>query len=608
MSGHNPTTNEVADELPNVARSHENPVTADTTRQEMPWWKRPAPWWLMILGPVSTITLTATAAPQIELYTTLACRVHHKPGFESEALTNIDTSLLPRGLPSFPSSFSVVVDNVVQSTFFKRLPVEVLDSNPCASEPAVQATVATLTTVIKTVTGILTLATVGWWGSFSDRHGRKRMMGISAVGQVISSLNILLVAKFIERIPGGYWLLVVDAAIVGGLGGHSSAATAIHAYIADVSTPDKRSRIFSIVIGSTLIGVGIGPVLGSIIIRSTHNLLTVFYLAAAFRILHACFVWLVLPESLTAAQMHRASIRYQEHSIAVSEPTPLLWFKRFFFFLLPLSVLWPEKISHENASKGAKRDWNLPILVLADGLMTLAASSIAVQLLYALYTFGWDAEYLGYCISSFGVTRAIYLMLVLPFAVKFLKNRKGDAGPRSPESEPLLSDQDSDSASRLAPSNTHASAFDLGLARFSMLVDISIFAALPFAPTGIVFIFFTMVGALGAGLNPAFHSVALEIYSRKFRKNESVESGKLFGALSVVSSISAQVVGPPMYGFIYAATVATFPQTIFFVAVGNSAVAFALLACVRLRPGVRNSEDVEDLSVLRDQSGNPSGS
>jgi hypothetical protein len=45
------------------------------------------------------------------------------------------------------------------------------------------------------------------------------MMGIATVGYVISSLNIILVAKYSEQIPGGYWLLVVDAAIAGILGG-----------------------------------------------------------------------------------------------------------------------------------------------------------------------------------------------------------------------------------------------------------------------------------------------------------------------------------------------------------------------------------------------------
>jgi hypothetical protein len=51
-----------------------------------------------------------------------------------------------------------------------------------------------------------------------------------------------------------------------------------------------------------------------------------------------------------------------------------------------------------------------------------------------------------------------------------------------------------------------------------------------------------------------------------------------------------------MYGSIYAATVGTFPRTIFFVALATSVVSLALLSCVRLRPDVRAGEDVEDLA------------
>ncbi|KAJ7484399.1 major facilitator superfamily domain-containing protein [Mycena latifolia] len=560
---------------------HENPLIEENeggeahlnTRHDLPRWKRPAPWWLMVLAPISSLIAAATVAPQVELYTTLACRVH-RPEFESETLISINISLPRPDPPNFPRPFNILVDKVVDNA---SLSTKTPDTNPCSSDPVVQAAVAKFNTVISTLTGILTFVTVGWWGSFSDRHGRRRMMGIAAVGQLISSLNILFVAKYVDRIPGGYWLLVVDAAIAGALGGSTSETAAMFAYISDVSTPEKRSRLFSIVSGFYLAGFGVGPILGSLIVRVSHNILSVFYMAAAFRIIQTCFIWFILPESLSTTQMQRASIRHRENSIPTGEPALFLWLKRLFFFLQPLS--------------------NLPILVLAYGLMLLASASLVNQFLYALYTFGWGSEWLGYCISSIGITRAIYLTLILPLVIKFAKSRKNGTSYRSSESEPLLSDQDADSASRPAPVSAHASTFDLGLARFSMLVDIATFAALPFAPTGLAFIFFTMLGSMGGGLNPAINSVALEIYSRKFRENEPVESGKLFGALSVVQSVFTQILAPPLYGLIYAATVATFPRTIFFVALGTSIIAFALLSCVRLRPDGR-AEDVEDLADL----------
>ncbi|KAJ7708196.1 major facilitator superfamily domain-containing protein, partial [Mycena rosella] len=506
--------------------------------------------------PFNSITNAVTMAPQVELFTTLACR----------------------------GKISVMEETVFAS-------VEPGNSNSCASDPAVQASVASLITVTSTLLGILTFITCGWWGSFSDRRGRKRMIGISAISQLISAVNVLLVAKYVEQIPGGYyWVLVVDSITLGALGGKQLR----------VFEPGKikcstsllpRSRVFSLLAGFLLVGVGIGPLLGSLIVRVTHNILSVFYLAAGFRIIQAAFVWFLLPESLSTAQMHRALIKYQAISLPTDDPTPF-YLHRVFFFLKPLSVLMPDKPAYPKSLAGRERNWDLPILVLAYGLIILASSSLINQLLYAIFIFGWGSEYLGYCMSGMGITRAIYLTLILPVVIKFMKSRQSAPSVRSAESEALLSNED---PTPRAASATHNSAVDLGLARFSIVVEIATFAALPFAPTGFVFILFFIFGSLSAALSPAIHSLALDIYSRKFGKNEPMESGKLFGALSVVQCLFGQILGPPMYGLIYAATVATFPRTIFFVALGSAVVSFALLNCVRLRPAARDSEGPEDI-------------
>ncbi|KAJ7928155.1 major facilitator superfamily domain-containing protein [Mycena leptocephala] len=563
----------------------EDPVTEDEearkAREKMPLWKRPAPWWLMVLTPLSYIILSSTVGAQVELFTDLACRVH-RPEFQ---LTSIDSrSMSPKILPNSLSSVNIIVDNPDSAEMTPAF-------TPCSSDPVVQAAVAKLTTVITTVAGILTFVTVGWWGSFSDRHGRSRVMGIVALGQVLSPLIIILVATYVDLLPGGYYFVIVEAIISGAIGSTASELAAIMAYSSDVSTPEQRSRIFSFVVGSMLAGIGIGPILGSFVLRTTHhNLLSVFYLAAALRLIYASVIWFFLPESLTAVKMKRASIRYRDNPSTTEEPT--LWWssQRLFFFLKPLSLLLPEKISNPTSPKVGKRDWNLTLLVLAYAAMYLAASSLTNIFFYALLTFRWDAEYLGYCISSIGIARGVFLILILPAVIKFVKNRHTNppSSHSSSEHEPLLSDTNRS----IHPTPPKPAVFDLSLARFSILMDIAMYALLPFAPTGIIFILFISLGSLGGGLIPAINSVALELYTRRIGKNKPVESGKLFGALSVVQAISATMLGPPMYGLIYAATVATHPRTIFFVATGNAIFAFVILAFVRVAPDVDDDENV----------------
>ncbi|KAJ6525824.1 hypothetical protein DFH09DRAFT_1188244 [Mycena vulgaris] len=460
---------------------HGNPSAAEEgeaheSPQQLPWWRRPAPWRLMVLWPFSAFILAATMAAKYELYTTLVCRVH-RPELVNESLTNTNSLLRLDLLNSHPSF------NIVNKMF---------QPNPCSSDPVVQAAVAKLTRVISTLTGYLTFVTVGWWGSL-----------LSLTGMV-----------------GGYWLLVVDAIIVGVLGGTSSEAAAVYAYIADVATPDNRSRIFSAVTGSLLVGFGFGSMLGNIFLR----------------IIHTCFVWFILPESLTAAEMHTVPVRHEEN-INLTEPTVLLWLQRL-FFLKPLSVLLPAKTFSLRSSSGGRRDWNLPILVLVSGLITsgLAWSSNAIQFFYAISTF-------HYYLHAMGATRALYFLLILP-------RQHSEIVPPPSESEPLLS-RDSD---RLDQDPTCASVFDLDLAHLSILVDMVTFVALPIAPNGTVFMVFSMLGSFGIGFGPAFRSVALNVYSRRFRK---VESGKLF-ALSVASSVFSALLSP-IYWLIFAATITKFP-------------------------------------------------
>ncbi|KAJ7723380.1 major facilitator superfamily domain-containing protein [Mycena metata] len=559
---------------------------------KLPVWKRPAPWWLMLLTPLRTIIISMTLGPEVELYTDAVCRVQQPELERLHAEPNFIASNLAS---NYPLSLNNIVrdgnDNIPITVFFNTNREETSAKfTPCSTNPAIQAIVATLVTATATASGILTSLTVGWWGSFSDRRGRIPTLAIVSIGKLIAGLSVILVVKYVEMLPGGYWFLLVEAIIAGAVGGIPGETAVVFGYLSDVSTPEERTHIFSVVLGFILAGLGLGPLLGSFIIRTTHSLVAVFYVAAALRAIYVCLVRFLLPESRTTAQREKSAAKHHEITLHANE-TAWWRFQRLFLFLKPLSILWPEKITQGHSSKVGRRDWNLTLLVLSYGVMLMAASSLINQFLYAIITFEWDAEYLGYCISSIGLTRAVYLTLILPAVLKFAKKRASkqrNPGPHLSEREPLLSGQDA--TSKHTPPPTYM--FDFDLARFSVIVDAVTFAILPFAPTGIVFLLFTALGSFGAGLAPAVNNVALELYTRKIGKNETLESGKLFGAISVVQAVFAHVLGPPLYGLIYAQTVASHPSTIFFVALGNSIFSLVLLAFVRMTPDVDGMSNV----------------
>ena len=61
----------------------------------------------------------------------------------------------------------------------------------------------------------------------------------------------------------------------------------------------------------------------------------------------------------------------------------------------------------------------------------------------------------------------------------------------------------------------------------------------------------------------------------------------------VILTYSSQIIGPAAFGFVYIKTVATFPQTLLFVAMGLFVIAFILLSLVRLDNAAPYTSDVE---------------
>ncbi len=138
----------------------------------------------------------------------------------------------------------------------------------------------------------------------------------------------------------------------------------------------NRSRIFSLALGLLFIGFAFGPTLGSLLIRTTGQVLSVSYLATGIHILYTFMVWFVLPESLSLRSRLRARARYaHEHRADASERShrfggrtlPLV--KRLFAFLTPLGVFSPQVQEVNNNPLKRKRDWNLTIMGITYGLM-----------------------------------------------------------------------------------------------------------------------------------------------------------------------------------------------------------------------------------------------
>lgn len=122
-------------------------------------------------------------------------------------------------------------------------------------------------------------------GNLSDRFGRRPILLGSMFGFGIDYL-------FMAFAPSIWWLFL-GRTIAGIAGASTTTATA---YIADISTGDKRAANFGLVGAASglgfIIGIGMGGYLGDI------NIKFPFIAAASFALLNALYGFFVLPESL----------------------------------------------------------------------------------------------------------------------------------------------------------------------------------------------------------------------------------------------------------------------------------------------------------------------
>jgi MFS transporter, DHA1 family, tetracycline resistance protein len=123
-------------------------------------------------------------------------------------------------------------------------------------------------------------------GAISDRFGRRSVLLISIFGL---ALNF-----FITAISPWLWLLLVSR-LIGGASGASY--TVAGAYIADVTTPENRSRSFGLMGAVFGLGFICGPMIGGLL-AANNNLRLPYYVAAGLGLLNWLNGYFILPESL----------------------------------------------------------------------------------------------------------------------------------------------------------------------------------------------------------------------------------------------------------------------------------------------------------------------
>jgi DHA1 family tetracycline resistance protein-like MFS transporter len=190
-------------------------------------------------------------------------------------------------------------------------------------------------------------------GDWSDRFGRRPVLLLSLFGTVVSFVMLALAQ--------GLTLLFL-ARIVDGLSGGN--ITTVRAYIADITTPENRSKSYGIIGAGFGLGFTLGPGIGAALAHVSYT--APIWAAAALSFVAMALAWIWLPETVRHVPVSTSGAWRQLPSLFARKPLG--------------RVLWVD--------------------------LAYWTAFAVYQTTFALFgqrRFGWDATHIGYILTVFGV-------------------------------------------------------------------------------------------------------------------------------------------------------------------------------------------------------------
>lgn len=199
-------------------------------------------------------------------------------------------------------------------------------------------------------------------GGLSDRFGRRPVLLTSLLGLGIDYVLLALA-------PDILWLFIGRA--IAGIGGASF--TTASAYIADVSTPEKRGQNFGLIGVAFGLGFIIGPVIGGL--SSNLGPRAPFWISAGLSLVNFMYGYFVLPESLPKRNRRRFEWKRAN----------------------PIGSLMRLKKYPVISS-----------LIITMILVNLAAHAVqSTWSFYTMFKFGWTETMVGYSLGALGIMIAV---------------------------------------------------------------------------------------------------------------------------------------------------------------------------------------------------------
>lgn len=289
---------------------------------------------------------------------------------------------------------------------------------------------------------------------------------------------------------------------------------------------------------SLFIGATLGPSIGSLLLKQTNSILSIFYVTLIINILFLLYVFFILPES----NHSKKYIKTEQESQS---------------FLQRINVFSALSILVKTASPYTNR---YALLIVASIQFLLNLVALPPSLLYAMLKFKWTAYEGGLYVSLVGFARFLTTMIVLPLVSKLFSRRPAeevstekddDASSMCQTEEPSTSascacfDEDLQKHETLTSVKTlvdtrsendikYAIVFDSWLIRTGLTFETACFIATALVVTSFGFTMASVIHALSFLSTPSVRSLLTTLV-------DPSDVGKLLGAMAILEAVASNV-------------------------------------------------------------------
>lgn len=211
-------------------------------------------------------------------------------------------------------------------------------------------------------------------GNLSDAYGRRPVLLLSVFGLAVDYMLMALA-------PSLLWLFI--GRLVAGICGASY--TTANAYLADITKPEERAKVFGMMGAAFGLGFIIGPAIGGLL--GEFGPRVPFFVAAGLSILNFVYGYFVLPETLPPDKR-------RSFSLARSNPAGTLKVFASYRGVVPLGI------------------------VMA-GYFLATSVYPAIWSFWGIARFGWSEATIGLTLAAFGLVMAISQGLLTGPTVKY---------------------------------------------------------------------------------------------------------------------------------------------------------------------------------------------